>query len=1145
MSSVSPGSQNKINDTNNQTIGAFFSSLITGVVVFSLQVALFNALKLYLPHVYRPRTFLVPEKERISLPPAGFWRWIIPVFKTPGSEFIQKCGLDAYFFLRYLQVLVKVFALLSIAILPILIPINVTGGANKQPDSNIRGLNVLSFGNISNEHYHRTWAHLVIAVLVILYINYTIYHELRYFIRIRQEYLTSPQHRLRASARTILVTSITPKWLSVEALDQLFDVYPGGIKHIWINRNYQELDDKVNLRSKVAKKLESAETNLVLNAKQKHKERRQKEEKTSGKKKSKAEIVAADAAADEAADSTSPDGGIFANDPQQTTTLKDLLHSYSEKQAAAEQNSNERKGLGVPLGLIGDGIGGVYDKFGQGVEKLGYLGLRNRGRLANARSDGADEGPEKASDSDKTPPYEGTAPDDEAGKNEKANKYPLAFIEEIAGAEEDGATWQKYLEKNDRETTRLPLFGLSWMPFLPAWTFIGKKVDTIYWCRKELARLNLEIETDQQRPEKFPLMNSAFIQFNQQVAAHMACQCVSHHVPQQMTPRMIEISPDDVLWENMAMKWWERDLRSYGIIVAITALIIFFIIPSTFVAGLSQLSTLAGTNGFHWVSHINSFWTSILQGVAPAAVTTILFVLVPFVLRLLHGLGGAHTGNAVERETQLSYFAFLFVNLFLFITIISGSSTIISDITDDVKNFTNIPSLLAKNLPSAANYFFNYMLLQALSISAGALAQVMRLVGWFILRPLMDTTPRQRWSRPIDLPSVSWGSFYPVYTNFACIGIVYSVIAPLVMVFNIVVFGLFWIAYRYNTLYVNKFRFDTGGLLFPTAINQLFTGLYVFSLSLIGLFFLVRPPPGHKGNQVVCLPQAIIMIVVGLGTAFYQYLLDRSFSPLFEYLPITLEDDAVIRDTEFAKQHAQDWAEGSEMEEAQDLAATGGSDEKRSVKSASQEANMDQKSLNSNKGHEPEGIELDEMNSLDHRRSLGDDALRDASYEHQSPGTISSEAPLDERVDKPAPTLHPHTKKAIDTLLHPPDSTKSRERRDLEAQKSSESTPATPANPVGGNEYFGGFSDEIEDLGPRQRDALVERAFKHRALRARRPVIWLPRDDLGVSDDEIRQTHKLTEWIWISNEGTAVNSKGKVVFKRPPPDFSEIDLIDV
>src|SRR5690606_29469687 len=55
---------------------------------------------------------------------------------------------------------------------------------------------------------------------------------------------------------------------------------------------------------------------------------------------------------------------------------------------------------------------------------------------------------------------------------------------------------------------------------------------------------------------------------------------------------------------------------------------------------------------------------------------------------------------------------------------------------------------------------------------------------------------------------------------------------------------------------------------------------------------------------------------------------------------------------------------------------------------------------------------------------------------------------------------------------------------------------------------FDDIPDEIEDLSPEERDRLVSRAFQHSALRAKRPVIWIPRDDLGIADDEIWRTQR-------------------------------------
>ncbi|KAI7531521.1 hypothetical protein KC319_g19407 [Hortaea werneckii] len=128
------------------------------------------------------------------------------------------------------------------------------------------------------------------------------------------------------------------------------------------------------------------------------------------------------------------------------------------------------------------------------------------------------------------------------------------------------------------------------------------------------------------------------------------------------------------------------------------------------------------------------------------------------------------------------------------------------------------------------------------------------------------------------------------------------------------------------------------------------------------------------------------------------------------------------------------------------------------------------------------------------------------------------------------------------------------QRQDVEAQHTTV-----------GDVLFSGFADELEDLTNEERDLLVRYAFQHSALRAKRPVVWIPRDKLGVSDDEIKRAKKMSTVeipgdvagdrekgdgrvvektnIWMSNEGTALDGKGKVVFRRSPPDFSNVDLI--
>ncbi|KAJ9626420.1 hypothetical protein H2203_004052 [Taxawa tesnikishii (nom. ined.)] len=475
--------------------------------------------------------------------------------------------------------------------------------------------------------------------------------------------------------------------------------------------------------------------------------------------------------------------------------------------------------------------------------------------------------------------------------------YPKAYNEEFTTGDQDDdfAVWKKYMETKDRETLREPLVNKTWFPRLP---LLGKKIDKIYHLRKELARLNVEIEKDQNESDRFPLMNSAFIQFNHQVAAHMACQSLSHHVPQHMAPRLVEISPTDVIWSNMSIKWWERYIRVAVVLVISAGLVILFGIPVTFTGALSQINSLADEwHWLKWLADLPGAIVSIIQGILPPVLLSLLLTLVPIIFRQLVKQEGVPTGNAQELGIQGYYFFFLFVQVFLVVTLSSGITQFIGSAT----NLESIPTALAQNLPKASNYFFSYLIIQALSSSAGALLQAVSLLVWFLWAPIVDSTPREKWRRQVSLQNVQWGSFFPPFTNFAVIGLIYSIIAPFILVFNLIIFSLYWIVQRYNILYVYQFRHDTGGLLFPKAINQLFTGLYVLEVCLIGLFFLAQNPKGDQSAY----PEAIIMIVVTVFTAIYQFLLNDAFKPLFRYLPITLEDDAVIRDEEFAR--ARKW----------------------------------------------------------------------------------------------------------------------------------------------------------------------------------------------------------------------------------------------
>lgn len=56
-----------------------------------------------------------------------------------------------------------------------------------------------------------------------------------------------------------------------------------------------------------------------------------------------------------------------------------------------------------------------------------------------------------------------------------------------------------YLTERDRPHMRLPISDLAWMPLLP---FIERKLDTMYHCWQEIARLYHKLDQDQEKPEE-------------------------------------------------------------------------------------------------------------------------------------------------------------------------------------------------------------------------------------------------------------------------------------------------------------------------------------------------------------------------------------------------------------------------------------------------------------------------------------------------------------------------------------------------------------------------------------------------------------------------------------------------------------------
>jgi hypothetical protein len=200
-----------------------------------------------------------------------------------------------------------------------------------------------------------------------------------------------------------------------------------------------------------------------------------------------------------------------------------------------------------------------------------------------------------------------------------------------------------------------------------------------------------------------------------------------------------------MIWQNVSISWWQQFARTYAVYLLVTALTLGFALPVSVAGSVSQIRYLTSVAPWlHWIDEL------------------------PAILRLLADIQGLHSRQAVENHIQIYYFAFLFVQVFLTVSLSAGITTIIGELKDSVES---VPVVLAQNLPKASNYFFSYITIYAFTKITRTILQLSSLIQLLVLSPLFDKSARQVWVRGTLLDLQKWGTFIPVLTNIVCIGL--------------------------------------------------------------------------------------------------------------------------------------------------------------------------------------------------------------------------------------------------------------------------------------------------------------------------------------------------------------------------------------
>ncbi|KAF2141021.1 uncharacterized protein K452DRAFT_299083 [Aplosporella prunicola CBS 121167] len=412
---------------------------------------------------------------------------------------------------------------------------------------------------------------------------------------------------------------------------------------------------------------------------------------------------------------------------------------------------------------------------------------------------------------------------------------------------------------------------------------MGHRVDTISYSRKQLHKQIPEIRADQKMhlDGDTKLLGAVFVEFETQSAAQAAYSLVSYNHPGRMVPRQVGILPNEVIWKHLRIPDWEVSLRQLIATALICLMTIFWGIPVAFVGSISNVQYLSKKYAWlHWIDSLSDKQVGVLTGLLPALLLGLLTTIVPKICRLVAKHAGSVTLSQVELRTQIYYFIFSLIQVFLVTTFSSGATAVFGEIAREP---SSAPTLLAQNLPKASNFYISYFILYGVAMSAVYVFNPAGLFFYVILPKIWPySTPRESYNAYITLESPNFGSEAAKWTNLAVIAISYSCIAPLVLGFATVGFGLIYLALRYNFIYVFDTDIDTKGAFYAQALQQMIVGVYIAELCLIGLF------ASRSGSTSTANGPLILTVALFIATLLYHYWMHKTLKPLTELLPRNL-----------------------------------------------------------------------------------------------------------------------------------------------------------------------------------------------------------------------------------------------------------------
>lgn len=167
--------------------------------------------------------------------------------------------------------------------------------------------------------------------------------------------------------------------------------------------------------------------------------------------------------------------------------------------------------------------------------------------------------------------------------------------------------------------------------------------------------------------------------------------------------------PREVVWGNLPIPFVQRLIRQFAIYGLVFLIIVFYMIPITFISAIIALENLEKKLTFLKPIVEQAAIKTVLQAFLPQLALIIFLAILPMLLLKLSQIEGIPARSHLVRAASGKYFYFNVFNVFLGVTI---AGSLLNSLNAFVNKPTSIVSLLSQSLPKQATFFISFVALK-------------------------------------------------------------------------------------------------------------------------------------------------------------------------------------------------------------------------------------------------------------------------------------------------------------------------------------------------------------------------------------------------------------------------------------------------